>query len=743
MKKFRLFVCAVAALLLGVQSAGAAEFPVGKKFSDLGSKQFYIYNVGTGEYISAGGHWGTEAYTSDEGNLFTVSGELTEAKITAVGLGVLAPATDTRCVKDGHTFLDTDRSSTFTITEVTKDGLSVATGSTVYAIKHNHGNVESGSNSYDYSGYLTAAGTNKAVTQVTLDSDKDASSLDETSLWMFVTYEDVQSHFKNVAAATKVGGTPADGTFVIKDAKFERNNSDISNWKYGSYGRSLSNSNANVTPSTQTSTYYVGNGYTQKGTDENAKISSSSATTSDYTRWSGDDDDSYNADYAPKHSNSQRQFGGLWTANIHGASGKIYQTVTLSSDGASGWYIISCDGFTTTEGTAKLFASTGSNPSTTDNTYSSTELTYVETAPTTYAKAGALLQTENYNSSVMIYVEAGQQITFGVEVSGGSSDSWACLDNFELKYAGGVKDVYLILSDQETSVGYINAQVDPNKSYTLVLDRDLKAGQWNSFILPIQMTAQQFKLAFGSNAKISKISGLTGGKDRYTLSFTSVDIENDNNVAVEPGTLYIVRPTIAPSYTQGKEYTIYTRDYADGATTPTYNEYKENGEVKTVTTKNDYYLINQMALTEELSTTTGIVEQTDVPGADLANSLTFKGTYTHQTSETTIPVNSFVIGSDGKWYFTQEKTYPVKGFRTWIETTNSSEVNEMTFSVDGVEEGTVTAIRGIENDMNLNETLQNNKVYNMNGQLVRSGNTSLEGLAKGIYIVNGKKYIVK
>ncbi len=34
-------------------------------------------------------------------------------------------------------------------------------------------------------------------------------------------------------------------------------------------------------------------------------------------------------------------------------------------------------------------------------------------------------------------------------------------------------------------------------------------------------------------------------------------------------------------------------------------------------------------------------------------------------------------------------------------------------------------------------------VYNINGQVVREGDTSLEGLPKGIYIVNGKKYFVR
>jgi len=34
-------------------------------------------------------------------------------------------------------------------------------------------------------------------------------------------------------------------------------------------------------------------------------------------------------------------------------------------------------------------------------------------------------------------------------------------------------------------------------------------------------------------------------------------------------------------------------------------------------------------------------------------------------------------------------------------------------------------------------------VVNINGQVVRRGTTSIEGLPKGIYIINGKKYFVK
>ena len=54
---------------------------------------------------------------------------------------------------------------------------------------------------------------------------------------------------------------------------------------------------------------------------------------------------------------------------------------------------------------------------------------------------------------------------------------------------------------------------------------------------------------------------------------------------------------------------------------------------------------------------------------------------------------------------------------------------------------------GIENteSENSNETSAKfaDKVFSISGQLVRTGSSSLEGLAKGMYIVNGKKYIVR
>lgn len=67
---------------------------------------------------------------------------------------------------------------------------------------------------------------------------------------------------------------------------------------------------------------------------------------------------------------------------------------------------------------------------------------------------------------------------------------------------------------------------------------------------------------------------------------------------------------------------------------------------------------------------------------------------------------------------------------------NSSETKEMSLVSLSFSYDSTTGINKIEE---VKKSLQG-KVFNLNGQLV--GN-SLEGLSKGIYIVNGKKVIIK
>ena len=107
-------------------------------------------------------------------------------------------------------------------------------------------------------------------------------------------------------------------------------------------------------------------------------------------------------------------------------------------------------------------------------------------------------------------------------------------------------------------------------------------------------------------------------------------------------------------------------------------------------------------------------------------------------NETIVPAKSFGLGAnDGKWYHTASDL-PIRGFRCWIATQKNAGA-KVSFSIDDEDMGVVTAIEGIETAPILRTQ---DAVYTLSGQKVRSSQ-SLEGLPKGIYIINNKKVIVK
>lgn len=714
MKKFRLIVCAAAAMLLGTLNAGATTTTIwkGNTLSTVQNASgdgavLYLYNVGTGQFMDAGNNWGTELSMSTVGSQFGLAktGQSyyhLSTRVTTHGSGgsisYVGVMDGSVHGDNGHLYVDRAKDNygylTISSATVSESDVKYPTNAVFYTIKSNYSG-----------GYLTAV--KDGIVKVA------SSQTDLKAVWQIVTLADIKEHFKDTEAAKATEAAPADGTFAIYDAQFSRKNEDIKYWKTGSsMNATLSNSDARVLPSEQTDDYYVGNGYKKDG----------------------DDGDIYTGEVYTsngKSTKSQFYFGGLWTANIHCTNGQITQSVTPE---VSGWYIITCEGFTTVDGAASLFAyAQNGKGSDGDGTNASSEsvLPYQSDAPATYARAGQLLKDNgngSYTRSVMIYVNEGETIYFGVKTA--ENNKWTCVDNFQIKYCGNVKE-YLVLSELETSMDYINAQVDDSQSYPMVLERGFTAGQWNSFILPVDMSAQQVKKAFGGGTKLSKIVGMNKETNWYRLNFQSVDLKDDKAEGIVAGTLYIIKPALAPSEEASEEspakFTV--RNMTD----------------KTITIKKPYYLINQMALKTKPENENGIVKQENVPGNDeITGKLTFKGTYTNQTTKV-IPAHSFVLSSKtGVWYLTTSESYTVKGFRTWIETEKLTSDAQVSVFNDGVEMGggEVTGISNVLNDLGINAN-KANKVYSINGQLVRSGSASLEGLAKGVYIVNGNKYIVK
>ena len=164
-----------------------------------------------------------------------------------------------------------------------------------------------------------------------------------------------------------------------------------------------------------------------------------------------------------------------------------------------------------------------------------------------------------------------------------------------------------------------------------------------------------------------------------------------------------------------------------------YTKKIDNNE--TITVQAPYYLINGVSLTEQ---TTGEFKEDAKHSTTVDGRLVFCGTQVKRASDY-VPRYSYVIGAkDGKWHYLL-KDHPILGFRCWIATGSAGLAKQMTFSINGVVDNTTGINQTIVDD----QRPQNADIYTINGQLVRAGSSSIEGLPKGIYIVNGKKLVVR
>lgn len=489
-------------------------------------------------------------------------------------------------------------------------------------------------------------------------------------------------------------------------------------------------------------TYYLGNGY-DEGNYTTDPITGETMTVGE---------------------NRQQSYGGAWTANIHGARGSVVQTIPAKNMIKEGWYRISCVGFTTTtKGIARLFAASGKGNNTTGSgATASTEKFAIAnlhridaaTGPATYVAASKLLDTPNVNTfdaSVKVYVSPTNEaetpyetLSFGIQVGSAAdpnqdadADAWTCFDNFKIEYLGTPPND-LILDEEQTDGGYIKAQAqDDDKTLqksVVYLHRTMNTDKWNSLVLPINLNVGQVKSIFGDQVHISEFKGAYDKNHPQRIIFDPITANrNDPDaIAIEAGKLYLVKPT------------------ADGGM-PTNQEVKTftyNG--KTISVK-DYYTIVGVTFKKKSDIADDaysgrVMGDTGNEDFDTKQQVQFVGTYVNCYDNNNIPANSYVLngnnvgGTTGLWYY---RTVPTKtkGFRGWLQSANGQASKGIEYEINGVVDqvnGDVTAIEGIEAAQQ-----HNANIYNLNGQLVRQGATSTEGLPSGLYIVGGKKVVVK
>lgn len=491
-------------------------------------------------------------------------------------------------------------------------------------------------------------------------------------------------------------------------------------------------------------TYYLGNGY-------------------DETRYNDGVTDPITGETMTVGENRQQSYGGAWTANIHGARGSVVQTIPAKNMIKEGWYRISCVGFTTTtKGIARLFAASGKGNNTTGSgataqseKFAIANLHRIDAAtpPATYVAASKLLDTPNVNTfdaSVKVYVSPTNEakttfetLSFGIQVGSAADDTqdadenaWTCFDNFKIEYLGTPPNV-LILDEEQTDGTYINAQAqDDDKTLQksiVYLHRTMNPDKWNSLVLPINLNVGQVKSIFGDQVHISEFYGAREDHpQRIVFDPIKADRNDPDAIAIEAGKLYLVKPTADGGMPQGQTEKTFTYD----------------GKTISVT---DYYTIVGVTFkhkkdVEDVNYSARVEGTTGNEDFDTKQQVQFVGTYVKCFANDLIPANSYVLngnnvgGTAGLWYYRTVET-KTKGFRGWLQSVKGQASKVFEYEIEGVVEqvnGNATAIDGIEAAQQ-----HSANIYNLNGQLVRQGATSTEGLPSGLYIVGGKKLVVK
>lgn len=244
---------------------------------------------------------------------------------------------------------------------------------------------------------------------------------------------------------------------------------------------------------------------------------------------------------------------------------------------------------------------------------------------------------------------------------------------------------------------------------------------WNAITLPCDVTGSQIIETFGDDAKLCKLEGVNP-QNKDQILFSTVNLfDNYDTPAIVHGECYLICVTKDPVVAENVSHTFTVKK--EGA--PAEESYDVTFPYGNI------YTINGVSCPDGISMVTpadNTVEVTTDGG-------TLSYTYFYHRPENA-PAGSYVM-SGGKMYHIPNAWTGLLG-TCWYITDMGTSSNSKVMAIDG--EGGTTDINGIVTELPGDNAHEG--VYNINGQKVADG-TSLKNLPKGIYIMNGKKYVIK
>ena len=715
-----------------------------------GNKIVCLYNVGAKKFLSIGGLWGTQAALNVSPHpiyMYWNSYSKTyflESKVKGSSTGTYMGIIWDKFFKKNMLFMDRGGSKvTF------KKGEGYSKTSKVYLV-----NIAG-------QGYLTAYPDDENKNCNYIGEATPGTKEYDNQLWKIITKNEYYELFKTAPANMK---SVVDASFLITCPDFRINDTDAAKWIIG--GENL--------PNDVNSHVYFGDKKMHKT----------------YNLISNTKDESWTGRTEP-HQAYYGQYFYCYTKGLRGFT--FYQDVKVHK---GGWYLLRCNGFSTANSSenikqngnplANLFITeldVQGNPN--KDKYSTATLNGIsqadaETLGNTYEGAGigrAFFEGK-YENQVQICLDKapnGKEITndnpvtlrigFYVDPTDKSkvdANELTAVDEFKLLYAGPRRNPELILDEESTDLRYLTEAADEYKNSVLHLNRKLNDNMWNSLILPVDLTWGQMKRTFGDAVKVAKLAALT----KNSVQFVTVEPDSDDAVMVTAFEPYIVYPP----YTQVKSapYTVehfYTSAGEDNSSWlgTNYESSSDPNNRLTKTLEANHYDITMVTLdrkklNEYVNTKTW--ESTikfDATG-DGHGKMVCKGTMAKTYDKDENGKNKIISGRDdlnGDYFMYKGKliqvphnengkqySYGLKAFRCWFELDNSSTAKSISLLIDGVEDSTtgIADIHGSTDCTSYKRGIEG--VFNINGQMVRRS-CSLEGLPKGMYIVNGKKIIIR
>lgn len=357
----------------------------------------------------------------------------------------------------------------------------------------------------------------------------------------------------------------------------------------------------------------------------------------------------------------------------------------------------------------------------------------------------------NHIITIAVRVDEGGRLAIGVAKTENAGRAY--FDNIRVWYTGNNEFGLDAYSTNSTTISADNLYGIDNLQYgyprVFNLSRDFGITEenaatyepkWEALVSPVNLTCTQVWNTFGKDTQLSELVGLA--EDGHEMRFKTVDLSKADATAIYAGKCYVIKvpkvpqiarfvgsdPTEAKEGEDKHEFSIFsTEPFIQGDITYYGPVYQFNGVTRTSTLE-DLITAND-AGTYENGTVTKIY-----PSPDGSGDVKFTGYFYKPASVS----NAYVV-SRGNMYFLGNQSWKSLTGTMWtLEELNPENNNKLTFDFG---DGETTGIEDLSSVID-DASEKADGVFNLNGQKVADG-TSTEGLAKGIYVVGGKKIVVR